>query len=135
MATNKELEARIKQLEALIEQIAPGAASAPSDEPTERPDYIEFGTPRHAVHLGLILLEDGERPPMQQRIILPGQDGQLYCLEDELGAMKYHPGLSLDEAVPVILRQKIGEYEAGPPQVPEDAPPIRTPTPAAELVL
>jgi hypothetical protein len=135
MATNRELEARVKQLEALIEQIAPGAASVPSDEPTERPDFIDFGSPRHAVHLGLILLDDGESPPMQQRIILPGKDGQLYCLEDELGVMRFHPGLTLDEAAPVILRQKIGEYEAGPPQVPDSAPPMWTPTPAAELVL
>ena len=134
MATNRELENRIKQLEAMIDQIAPGATSVISDDPRERPDYIEFGSPRHAVHLGLVLLDDGENPPMQQTIILSGKKGQLYCLEDELGAMRYHPGLNLGEAVPVILRQKIGEYESGPPQIPDSAPPMWTPTPVAELV-
>ena len=135
MATNKQLEAKIRQLEAAFEQLglAP-IASAPSGDPHDRPDFIEWGSPEHAIFLGLVVLKEGDPAPMGQQHILPGQiPGNLYCLEDELGALRFHPGLSLDEVVPVLLRQKIGSFESGAPQVPDSAPPMWTPTPWAEI--
>lgn len=126
MAIAKDLELRIQQLEALLER-AGIAVRATSDEPQDRADYIEFGSPEHAAFLGLVLLEDGQKPPSGQRYILPGPSGQLYCLEDELGAMRFYPGLSLDEAAPVILQQKINCLESGPPPIPANAPTMWTP--------
>ena len=135
MATNRELEARIKQLEAMLERSGLVAPTVPMVEPQDRPDYIEFGSPQHAGFLGLVPLEDGQTPPMGQRHVFKSeQTGGLYCLEDELGVMRYHPGLSLDEVAPVILRQKVGEYESGPPSVPEKAPMMWTPTPETAIV-
>jgi len=121
LATNRELETRVQQLEALLER-AGIAVRSESDEPQFRPDYIEFGSPEHAGFLGLVLLEDGQTPPQGQTHILAGKDGQLYCLEDELGAMRFYPGLSLDEVAPVVLRQKINVLEGGPPPIPANAP-------------
>jgi len=66
---------------------------------------------------------------MGQTHVLAGQNGQLYCLEDEIGAMRFFPGLSLDESVPVLLRQKINTYEAGKPPVFDGAPSLWTPEP------
>ena len=137
MATNKQLEARIKQLEAMIEQAGfPPVESAPSGDPRDRPDFIDWGSPEYAVFLGLVVLNEGEDAPMGQRHILPGKiPGNLYCLEDELGAMRFHPGLGLDEVVPVLLRQKIGTFESGAPQVPDSAPSMWTPTPWSEITV
>jgi len=137
MATNRELEARIKQLEAMIEQAGVFVPTRqPSGDPRDRPDFIDWGSPEYATFLGLVILKDGEDAPMGQRHILPGQiTGNLYCLEDELGAMRFHPGLSLEEVVPVILRQKIGTFESGAPRVPDDAPPLWTPTPWSEITV
>jgi hypothetical protein len=121
LATNRELESRVQQLEALLERA--GIVVRPTSvEPQDRPDYIEFGSEKHAGFLGLVLLEDGQKPPQGQRHILPGPSGQLYCLEDELGAMRFYPGLSLDEVVPVVLQQKINVLEGGPPPIPANAP-------------
>jgi len=122
MATNRELEARIRQLEQMLAQS--GISAQPQGElaPEDRPDYIEFGSPEHATFLGLVLLDDGEDPPQGQRFVLPGLTGQLYCLEDEIGAMRFYPGLSLDEVAPVVLRQKINCLEGGVPPIPDNAP-------------
>lgn len=101
-----------------------------SAEPQDRPDYIGFGTPAHAAFLGLILLADGERTPQGQRhTFMSETTGQIYCLEDELGSLRFYPGLSLDEVVPVVLRQKVSAYESGEPKVPERAPAMWTPEP------
>jgi len=128
MATSKELEQRVQQLEALLERA--GLAVKPrSDKPEDRPDYIEWGSKKHAAFLGLVLLEDGQEPPIGQRHILPGKDKQLYCLEDELGAMRFYPNLSLDEVVPVVLRQKINVFESDIPPIPDNAPTMWTPEP------
>jgi len=127
MATNRELEQQIQQLKALLASAGITAAVAPSDEPEDRPDYIAFGSEQHATFLGLVLLAEGEEPPQGQTHILTGRDGQLYCLEDELGAMRFYPGLSLDEVAPVVLRQKINCLEGGPPPIPANAPKMWTP--------
>ena len=136
MATNRELEAQVRRLTEMLER-AGFAADAPiSTDPADRPDYIAFGSVEHAGIIGLVVMQEDEEPPRGQTVVLAGKiPGNLYCLEDELGAMRYHPGLSLQEVVPVILRQKIGEFEAGPPQVPENAPPMWTPTPVSEIVV
>ena len=127
MATNRELEARVQQLEQMLAQFGIAAAPPPSDDPTARPDYIAFGSQEHATFLGLVLLDDGQEPPQGQTHILKGKDGQLYCLEDELGAMRFYPGLSLSEVAPVVLRQKINCLEGGPPSIPDNAPAMWTP--------
>jgi len=127
VATNRELEQRVQQLETLLARAGIAAAIAPSDQPEDRPDYIAFGSEQHATFLGLVLLSEGEEPPQGQTHILTGRDGQLYCLEDELGAMRFYPGLSLDEVAPVVLRQKINCLEGGPPSIPANAPTMWTP--------
>jgi len=127
MATNRELEQRVQQLEALLARAGIAAAVPLSAEPEDRPDYIAFGSQEHATFLGLVLLEDGEQPPQGQTHVLAGKEGQLYCLEDELGAMRFYPGLALGEVAPVVLRQKINCLEGGPPPIPANAPDMWTP--------
>ena len=122
MATVRELEVQVRQLQEMLARAEITAQAPEITEPSDRPDYIGFGTPEHATFLGLVLLEDGQEPPQGQRHILKGTSGQLYCLEDELGAMRFYPGLSLDEVVPVVLRQKINCHEAGVPAPPANAP-------------
>lgn len=136
MATNRELEQEVQQLRADLQRAvqimeAAGLVQPPvSDDPRDRPDFVDFGpdSPKYAAMLGLVILEEGQEPPMGQMHIAKGQFG-IYCLEDEIGAMGKYPGLSLDEAVPVILRQKINSYESGQPPVPANAPPMWTPEP------
>jgi len=137
MATNKQLEAEIQQLRAMLEQLGIAAVqSAPSDDPRDAPDFFDWGSPEHAVFLGLVVLSEGETAPMGQQHIIPGQiPGNVYCLEDELGAMRFYPGLSLDQVVPVVLRQKINSFESGAPKVPDTAPSMWTPTPWSEITV
>jgi len=127
MATNAELEQRVRQLEALLNRA--GLVEHPrSEDPRDRADYIAFGSPEHAAFLGLVLLDEGEPTPQGQRHVIESRTtGQLYCLEDELGAMKFYPGLSLDEVAPVVLQQKINCLEGGQPPVPDNAPTMWTP--------
>ena len=131
MATTKELETRVRQLEALLAQVGLSAEAAPPAAPEERADYIAFGSPEHAAFLGLILLDDEEQA--EERVTYRSRaTGQLYCLEDERGAMYLCPaGLTLREAATIVLREKVSAFESGPVTVPEDAPPMWTPTPTA----
>ena len=53
----------------------------------------------------------------------------MYCLEDERAALTHCPGMSREDAVYTVLREKVGEFESGPPEIPENAPTMWTPTP------
>ena len=127
MATVKELEAKVEQLEAFLAQLGL-AVQQSSDLPEERPDYIAHGSPAHAAFIGLVPLDDPA--DADGRVTYTSREtGRVYCLEDELGILRYYPGIDPEKAALVVPRQKVGAFEGGVPPVPENAPSLWTPTP------
>lgn len=123
MATNKELEQRIKQLEALLGQFVgrpPEEAVAPED----RADYIAWGSDKHAAFLGLVELESADEA--DGRIMHTSrQSGRMFCLEDEITPFVHYA--DPHQVARLTLRQKVSELESAVPAVPEDAPPLWVP--------
>lgn len=85
----------------------------------ERADYIEHGSPDHAQFLGLVKAGKGEE---EEFTVYKG-----WRLNDELSPLRFFPGVDPDKAIRAVLRQLVGELEAGRPPVPQDAPPMWTP--------
>lgn len=127
MATSKDLEARIRQLEAVIASVGL-AVERTSELPEDRPDYIAHGSPEHAGFIGLVLIDDPEDAD-GRTVYTSRETNQMYCLEDEIGVLRYYPGIDPDKAVMVVLRQKVSAFEAGVPPIPDKAPTMWTPEP------
>ena len=126
MASVKELEQELADLKSLLSQLGLVPSGSRGDA-QKQTDYVAFGSPQHAALIGLCPIETAEEA--ESRIIWTStKTGRLYCLEDEIAAMNLIPGVTLQEAATVILRQKVNTFEAGPPKVPESAPPMWTPT-------
>jgi hypothetical protein len=120
MANVKELEARVRELEQLLgAHGVRGAGSAVEEGP--RPDYIEFGSPQHAALLGLVVVGEEEDASDYFTYASPSS-GLTYRLADEYEPVRNFPAMDPEKAARVILRQKVGELEGGPPPVPEGAP-------------
>ena len=102
-------------------------AAEPID-PTKRPDYMEFGSPEHAIFLGLVPIESADEAE-ERTVYKSRKTERLYCLDDEIAAVRFFPGVDPDKAILLVLRQKVNTFESGPPQVPAHAPPMWTPTP------
>ena len=129
MATNKELEQQVNGLRAMLEQLGlqmPKMQDAA--DPTKRPDYMDHEGPEYAAFLGLVALGSAEEAA--ERVIYTSpKTGRMYCLEDEIAAMRLVPGVDPEKAALAVLRQKVNQFESGKPQVPESAPAMWTPTP------
>jgi len=124
MAKVKELAARIELLEALLKRagIEQPVEALP---PTERPDYIPHGSPRHAQLLGLVEVVKDD-PTITLATYASPRTERVFRLEDELGAIQFYPNIDPEKAVRLVLQQRVGELETTP-TVPEDAPPMFQP--------
>ena len=112
-----QLQKRIEQLEAALLQIR-GKAPEPSEDPKDRPDYVERGSDQHAALLGLKRAGD----EMLQ------EDG--WTFED---VTQYGPAATAD-FLKATLRQKVSELksptppiQSADPRLPHYAPPIWQP--------
>lgn len=128
MATVKqsveELEARLAQTEGLLARMESLLRSAGmplpsqvSDDPTDRPDYIEHGSDEHLAFLGLERVEEGVDELMFETY--RGQTG-LYALVDPFGP--YVGYADPKQAASMALRSKVMAFEAGKPPVHARAP-------------
>jgi hypothetical protein len=125
MASTKELEARIRELERVM--AAQGIrAPVQATEAGPRPDYVEFGSPAHAALLGLVEVKEGDDASDFFTYTSPASN-RTFRLADEYEPVRNFPAMDPEKAARVILRQKVGELEAGPPAVPEGAPDLWTP--------
>lgn len=124
MASNKELEAKVAQLENILAQYGLLERPRVDVRPEDRLDYIAFGSPEHAQLLGLIVVGDGDN--IDGRIVYKSQTtGVVYMLEDEITPYMTFPDPR--QVASLVLRQKVSAFESGPPQVPSDAPPMWKP--------
>ena len=125
MATNKELERQLNELRRILEQRGI-AAPAPVKDDGERPDKIEFGSPRHAALLGLV--EVGKDEDVEGLSIFTSPvSGKTYRLADENEPLRAYPAMDPDKSAKIVLRQKVNELEGGAPPAPEGAPPMWRP--------
>ena len=124
MASTKELENEIERLKQVMRQY--GLLETPKVDvrPEERPDYIAFGSPEHALFLGLVIVKDGQDTENRLTYRSPGT-GTVYMLEDEITPYMTFPDPR--QVAALVLRQKVSSFESGPPSVPDDAPPIWKP--------
>jgi len=129
MANVKELEARVRELEVLLGAHRGTDGGAAGDGP--RPDFIEFGSPRHAALLGLVKVDETEDTTHLFTYTSP-HSGVTYRLADEYEPVRLFPAMDPEKAAWVILRQKVGELEGGPPPVPEGAPEMWRPRDAPQ---
>ena len=119
MATNKELEQQIDKLTRLlasqgISEQAPAPGTVP---PEERSDYIEHGSDKHMVYLGLARVDDIEAAKKELlTVYTSGSTGKSYRLVDELGAARSQSPLPTDQGILMVLREKISSFESGPPK-------------------
>jgi len=134
MPTTKQMQAQIDRLEARLEAALAGNRSMPLPpmEPTERPDYIEHGSPEHATFLGLIVVPESEiENANEDKYVLYGsrKTGVTYRLQDEITILRHYPGIDPAKAALVVLRQKVNELESGKPEPYENAPEMWQPAP------
>lgn len=119
MNETKTLKEQVKILRAMVTQLAGyDPLAATSDEPKDRPDYVEFGSPRHAAILGLLRIENND--VVDFITFTSPVNGQVYRLEDEVTPFMHYSDPS--QVARLVLRQKVSEFEAGAPPVPENAP-------------
>lgn len=133
MATAKQMQAQIDKLQAQVAALL-GMRGQPTPklEPTERPDYIEHGSEEHATFLGLIIVPEDridEAKADQFVLYTSRKTGKTYRLLDEITILRHYPSIDPGKAARVVLRQKVGELESGPPEVPENAPAMWQPAP------
>ena len=126
MATTKELE---KQLEELRRVLAQRGITAPESAKKEGPppDYVEFGSARHAALLGLVEVGEDDYVEGLETFTSPASQ-RTFRLADENEPLRTYPAMDPQKSAQIILRQKVNELESGAPPVPEGAPPIWRPS-------
>jgi hypothetical protein len=122
MATVRELEQQLAEMREVLASQGIVLPRRSAREPQQRADYIEHGSPEHAVYMGLVILSEDEIEQAQADgfVVYQGKNG-FYRLEDEIGALRLVPGIDPEKAALVVLRQKVGSFESGKPKVPETA--------------
>ena len=110
-----------EQLEQMRRVLAAHGIRVPgaTDEVAEPVDRVAHGSAEHARMLGLV--ETGAGGADGFVTFTSERTGKAYRLEDELGIMRYYPGVDPKAAALVVLRQKVNELEMAP-SVPADAP-------------
>ena len=121
MPTNKELQARLDVVEAMLAAQFGQSVPSPLVSGKDRLDYIEFGSDRHAEFLGLTKDEGNPENPVGWRLTDPTRWG----------------AMARPEFLEEILRQKVAELMSGEPPAPQSldrrkpnyAPPMWRPDP------
>ena len=124
MATNKELEQRVKELEGFLRRIAPGIMTSERD-PVEQPDYMEPGSEEHLAFLGLVRV-DPDSPDQVGFDTRTSKDGKsVYRLVDPVGPYTNYADPA--QAARIALLQKVESFESGPATVHDKAPKMWVP--------
>jgi len=120
-----ELMSQVSQLRSALEGLGvsfPGRA-----EPDRGRAYVEFGSPEHAIFLGLIVLDEKDDPLPGRILYTSPKTGTRYHLEDQVTPFMHYPDPT--QVAALVLEQKATEFEAGPPEVPATALPMWRPGP------
>jgi len=136
MATNKELEKRLNDLEEqnrLLRKLVPGLEVQSGEvDIEERADFFPHGSEKHAAFLGLIEIvgeDELEDAKLMDYVFYESPStGRIWRLEDELGVQQAYPTIDPTKSVRLVLRQKISSFEGGKPPIPDTAPMLLVPS-------
>ncbi len=124
MPSVKQLEAQLAAMTALLDAHGIREPGADGRSQKKQADFVDFGSPEHAIFLGLVEVETGEVEEAKSEygylIHRSRESGQHYRLEDQITQFLAFPDPA--QVALLVLRQKISSFESGPPQVPADAP-------------
>ena len=133
MANKNDTEARLAALEEqnrLLRQMLGLEGQTTAVAVTDRKDFVEHGSEKHAIFLGLIQVSSAELEEAEKnKFVLydSSVSGKTWRLEDELTVSQAFPTLDPDKAILMVLRQKVSELESGKPTIPDTAPPLLVP--------
>jgi hypothetical protein len=123
MATAKE---RLDRLEKFLNQLGYNVDAIDGESlPAERADFIEFGSERHAMFLGVTRLADESEILPGDVCITSNVTGHVYRLDDPITPFMHFA--NPEQAAIMTLRGKIGVLESGGPIVHESAPTMWVP--------
>ena len=121
MATTKQLEQKLRALEAMLASYGIEAEATSVKKVEDRADFIPHGSDGHVAFLGLVPAEPGDEDHIT---FTSPRTGKTYRLEDEIMQfMNFHDPA---KAAQMTLQQKVNELELVP-EVPEDAKPMWRP--------
>ena len=120
MANVKELEARVRELERVLDARGIRVPAGDAEE-GPRPDYVAFGSDQHAALLGLVEVAEGDDTSDFFTYTSPAS-GKVYRLADEYEPARTFPAMDPEKSARIVLRQKVGSLESGQPSIPEHAP-------------
>ena len=114
--TIENLQAELARMKSLMERagVLPREASR-----TAQPDYVEWGSDRHAAIIGL------KKATPDDKIEFDG-----WALQD---TTQFGPQ-ARDEYIREVLRQKVSTLKAGAPTVDPNAPPLWRPAPEDQYI-
>lgn len=125
MSKITELQNEVNALKGLLAQA--GIFQPVRQESSHAPDYIAHGSTEHAAFLGLAEVEDVAQAERDGYTVYTSpRTGKAWRLEDEIGVMRFYPGVDPNKAIILVLRQKVNVIESGPPPAPKDAPTMFT---------
>ena len=93
----------------------------PRDPDAKDPNFMAFGSVEHMGLIGLTTVNKGDE---ENFITFVGKKAT-YRLVDEISNFIHYPDPT--KVAQLVLRQKVSEFEAGPPPIPEDAPSLWVP--------
>lgn len=104
-------ESEVAQLQELLRRVGLPMKAEISDDPTERPDYMEPGSDEHLAFLGLTRVEP-DSPDEVQFETREGEAGVKYRLIDPVGP--FAGSADPKQAAYLALLEKIASFESGP---------------------
>lgn len=128
MSKLDDLRAEVEAMRELLAQA--GIRCQPVEAREHFGDYIEHGSKEHEAFLGLVEIAEDDEDTLLVRHTSKSS-GRTFCLYDEMEALRHFPHIDPGKAAMLLLRQKVGVLESGPPLVPAGAPPLHNP----ELIL
>jgi hypothetical protein len=126
MAKLEDLQSELERMRAILVD----AGLLPKQKPEHNHDYIAHGSMEYAAMIGLVAVSDTELDQAKRdgyTVYISPKTKQAWRLEDEIGALRFYPGVEPKQACLVVLRQKVNGLESGPPRVPANAPPMFNP--------
>ena len=121
MTTTKELEKKLRALEALLATHGIASTEAVTQNVEDRADFIPHGSGAHAAFLGLVPAEPDNNEHMTYT---SPRTGKTFMLEDEITQFMHYPDPK--QVAGLVLQQKVNVLESKP-EAPEDAPPLWKP--------
>lgn len=126
MAKLEDLQLEVERLRVILSN----AGLLPKQKTERNHDYVAHGSLEYAAMIGLVAVADADIDQAKRdgyTIYVSPKTKQAWRLEDEIGALRFYPGVEPKQACIVVLRQKVNSLESGEPKVSANAPAMFNP--------